>query len=276
MPSGLSGCAAEYCASLANPFDTGPIGCIPDFPVLQTRKVKFFAKGNFQTGTTGLGFITVTPEYGVVNDQAFAFITNAAFAGNTIDYSLANVTTVNSNSDYASAAFGAAAVLAEYRVVSCGLRVRYAGTELNRGGDMTGFHEPNHQTVFQQNIFGLSAYLEAVRVPVTRNWTNVLYKPVLQTDTFYKNAFPAYTGANTDFNNYMVVAVVAPAAGTSINFDFEVFVNVEFNGRNVQGKTPSYYDPVGFAKVQNWALTALRPSQGPAGGVVPLNPSMVN
>lgn len=262
----LSPCAREYAAALANPFDTGPVACIPDFPVLLTRKAKYFAKGNFQTGTGGFGFVTMTPEYftsdAPVAGASLVRFTDATYAATMVTIIGGGVNAGLSNSDYAAATFGAAAVLAEYRVVSAGLRVRYAGTELNRGGDMFALHEPNHQSLAGATSTVMRGYLESITCPVVRTWTNVLYKPVLLTDTQYKNTFPTMTTTNVDFNNYMCIAVQAADALVSLNFDWEAYVNVELNGRNIQGRTPSLYDPVGFAAVQNEALLTLRPTQG--------------
>lgn len=247
---GLSPCSQCYALSLANPF-SGPLGCIPDYPVLLTRRAKFFIKGNFQTGTQGVGWAICCPEYGAANDTPAGCVrsTSAAFAGLDLTYNAGGIVTSNTNSDYTFASFGAAAVLAEYRVVSAGLRVRYAGTELNRGGDLIALAEPNHQAVYAQTIVSIKGYVQSATVPMLRNWLEVLFKPVLNNDTSFKNVFPINTPNNTDFSYYLVIMAVAPDPLVSLNFDFEFFGNYEFSGRNIQGKQMSEFDPVGFAAV---------------------------
>lgn len=270
----MSQCSNSYMRCLQDPF-SGPLAGIPDYPVLQTRKARYFAKGSFSTSnTTGFGYIVFTPETLSVNDVPAGSLAPVDFS--TAAFPLAQINILGAgtglalgNSDYASASFGAAAVLAEYRIVAAGLRFRYIGTELNMGGSISALHEPNHQTLNGATLPQMLGYPETMTLPVTRRWTNIVYKPVLITDQQYKNQFPQYTGTQNDVASaYMAAIITAPVPTVAMPFEFQAYVVVEFNGRNIQGRTPSYYDPLGYAMTQNWALHALKPSVGEKGGLL--------
>jgi hypothetical protein len=252
----LSSCAVCYARSLVDPFD-GPAACIPDFPVMLSRRAKFFCKGFFSTGTTGLGFIVACPEYGAVNDTPLGggACVRVSDLTNTLTTIALNSPTGNNpaftNSDYTGASFGVNAVLSEYRVVSAGIRVRYFSTELQMGGGYVALQEPNHQTVLNQTVAALKGYTECKTFPIKddRPWIHVLFKPVLNNDSTYKDTFPAMTGTLADFNYYMVIAVIAPDPTQPLVFEWEFFGNYEFSGRNIQGKVISQFDPVGYGAV---------------------------
>lgn len=261
----VSPCTLCYARSLADPF-SGPAACIPDYPVMLSRRAKFFAKGFFQTGTLGTGFVVCSPEYGAISDVPIPAAPNsAAVRYTTAAYALADVQ-VNgaatlaafTNSDYQAADFGANAVLAEYRVVSAGLRVRYFGTELNMGGGYVALMEPQHQTVHLMTIPTIKGYIETQTFPVAdkRPWVHVLYKPVLNNDSIYKDVFPACTFTAVDFNYYMIIIAIAPDPAVSLTFEWEFFGNYEFSGRNIQGKVVSEFDPVGYGAVCSATATS--------------------
>lgn len=257
----LSPCAREYAASLANPF-TGPAACIPDYPALLTRKVRVWAKGTFATSaTTGFGCIVMDPLQGVCGDSSY-FVASTTSALNSVTPTFtqaaggAGNTYSASNSEYSLANFDGGANGSTVRVVSAGLRVRYIGTELNRGGQIIGLTDPNHNSIMTADGVGktlsdIEGNSESRRFAVDRTWKCVLFRPVDNNDNvLVSNDF--MIGDQAIFapgHLYMTFYIQAASATTSLSYEWEAYANYEVAGRNVRGKTPSHYDPNGFASV---------------------------
>jgi hypothetical protein len=251
--SALSDCTHEYACCLVNPF-TGPLACVPNFPVLQTRKVRYFARGNFSTGVSGIGWIACDPNYGVTSDFAMTFFTLPAYTLNVVNFADTNVGFSSSNSDYVHTVFGASGTGAEWRVVSCGLRIRYTSTELNRGGQIFALTEPSHNSVQNFSQGDINGYTETKWFPVTdRDWVTIVWYPILSYEFDFSNTFILFNpvgGAYLAQASFpMVFYITAP--GTPITFDYECFAVYELNGLHIQGKTVSHADASGFASVHS-------------------------
>jgi len=257
-PSNMSSGAAEYAHSLADPF-TDYQACIPDYPALFTGRIHTFAKGTVSTGaagSTGFGFIVIDPSRGVVSDGSAVKLNTAASVLTFVNLTAgANLASFNSNSNYATSGIGTAQ-LAQYRVVSCGLRIRYIGAELNRGGILVGMHHPAHFSLHGYNISGLDAYSESSRLPVIREWSSVVYHPVDTDDLDWQSTFPTFTPASTDSSYYMGFLIQAPdtSGATPMTFEWEAHWNYELSGPTVLNKEVSHVDPVGHGAVNAAAM----------------------
>lgn len=245
----LSHCASEYAQALANPY-TGPLACVPNFPALPTRKVRTWARGTFATGTAGFGYIVMSPMRACVNDTVFLMSSFSTYTGTTIDVTLPTNPGVGShtaNADYVTANIGPSNQLVQPRLVAAGLRVRYIGTELDRGGQLVGLMEPNHQSLAGVNFGTVDGYPESRRLPPTRTWCSLLYRPVDGGDlNFFATTIPGAFAVDGD--NYMAWCVQAPGAAVC-TLEFEAYCVFEYIGRDVRGKTPSHVDNVGFGAV---------------------------
>lgn len=272
-PDNLGHCSAEYAASLANPFD-GPEGaCIPDYPALMTGRDTVFAKGTFQTSNlTGWGWVIADPKFASAND-ANSVITNAPAApGLIIDDTVpANIVTFQSNSPYTVAQLtppsGPGSALLQRRVVSAGLRIRYTGSELNRGGRAVGLHDPAHQSLEGRGEAGILLFRESGQFEVTRRWTNLLYRPVDGEDLDFSDGFTG-GGPNTYDRFYMGFVIQAPDPAIPMQFYFEFWVHLETQGRIVVNKIPSHVDVVGHGAVNaitNMATNLHKPHQENSG-----------
>jgi len=196
---------------------------------LMTRKVRTFAKGVMNTGTLGFGFVLLSPERMAANDTAPVYFSDATYAGSTVNTPPAvGVVIGASNSDYVLAQFGTTATLAQFRVVSSGLRVRYVGTNLNRGGQMIALQEPTHDDLLGYSLTALDAQDQSVRFKVNEKWTYLTYRPVFDSETLF-SADPVLGGVRA---RYLVIAVQAPT-GVSGAFEWEAFTNFEFTGQSV-------------------------------------------
>jgi hypothetical protein len=254
----LSLAVHEYASSLANPFASGPSCGIPDLPALMTRKSKVFTRGTFQTssnaGAQGCGFIVTSPCAAVAGDANSVTINNpATFSAPVIDLiNAAQFVALTSNSDYVTADIGQANIV--YRVVSHGIRIRNISPMVNRGGIIVGLHEPSHTCLEGFTIPTLDGYLEAGRMSDTQEWTTLTYRPIETSDFNYRPILPPVPAAGAYDTYYMGFIVQAPSPALIQTYEFEVFTNLETQGRLAVGKTPSHADPVGNGAVN--AMTA--------------------
>lgn len=247
-----SECAMMYGASLANPF-TGPMACIPDYPVLKSRRVRYFVRGSFNVSTTsGVGGLVYTPEGLVANDNPGVYFSAIANVNSTTpDPSLGTPNTplsATSNSEFTTSEIGSSL---SYRVVSSGVRIRYIGTELNRGGQVICLAAPNHETLSGFTEAQLLSYDFGTKLPVDRRWINLVYHPVDGNDLAFQATIPTAANAQGYGWNYMAILVLAPGGLTtpSCPMEFEVYTNFELVGKLARGIQNSEADPAGFAAV---------------------------
>jgi len=172
-----------------------------------------------------------------------------------------------SNSDYTVAQLAVLPTGIKGRIVAFGLRIRYASTELNRGGIVLGIQTPNHTTLTGLNFSGIDSYECSGRFRPGQSWITTLYCPAYQEELVYSSNLGSQSSA--DFTvGYVRQPILgfnisSPAAATSLNFEYEAFGIYEFQGRDVRGMLPSLADPAGFAAVQTTAQSSMmRPHQG--------------
>lgn len=242
----LSKPAEAYARAVSDPIN-GPLACIPSYPALMTAKRRYWCRGVMGTSdTTGIGFVACNPQAGAFNDLNAVYYTDATFAGTTLVGAGTGVDNAQTNSEFASTAVTATFTGITWRQVGGELRVRYIGTELDRGGQIVAYVSPVHQGLGGQNISGLESQIESRLFPVTREWTSLLYRPYFEEDLELSNAQPPA-------NSYMAVMVAAPSMTTSISFEWEYWGVYEFQGQAPKNQTPSHFDPTGFAAVHQAA-----------------------
>jgi hypothetical protein len=274
-PQNMSESATLYARSIADPF-VDYQACIPDYPALLTGRVHTFVKGTITTSSVaaagGFGFITIDPSRGVANNGNAVTFNTAASIVNRIDMTVgANVQSRSTNSPYASTAF-APGNNQQYRIVSAGVRIRYIGSELVRGGQIVGLHHPSHYSLQTYRISDLDAYVESARLPCTRDWLSCVYHPVDVDDLNWQDTFPLATPAVTDPSYYMGFAIQCPdvSGANPLTFEFEAHFNYELSGPLITNKEVSHVDPVGHGAVNAAAMiteTVRKPHNVPTGTV---------
>jgi hypothetical protein len=172
--------------------------------------------------------------------------TNNLYAGNSFQgIPTVGVVAEVTNSEYTFAQYGVDTDLANFRVVGCGLRARYIGNELNRGGQMVALHEPNHQTLFGKSLTGLTGYEQGRRFPIDRDWVLVTWIPLEQSEQDLKGTFVTAIQGNP-------MGIIWQAnAGVSLDVEWECYAVLEISGRNIRGLTMSHVDAAGFAAVSS-------------------------
>jgi len=145
----ISRCAQEYASALVNPFGSrGTLPCIPDNIVMPSYKFQSKCRGVFSTGTLGVGFVLLDPWHMVWNDggigpsdsSAPIIFTTPAYNQSTLDYSIVasafvrpGVFIANSNSNL-PAAFFEGNTQRQLRLVACGLKISYVGSNFRNQG----------------------------------------------------------------------------------------------------------------------------------------------
>lgn len=239
----ISHCSQEYLQAILDPFD-GPLACVPTAPSIESQKVRTWAKGTFAVGTANFGFIEMSPLDMAANDASAITRSGSTYASSTMSGG-AGAFVVNSNSTYASANFGdpeTSPDLNEARVVAAGIRVRYTGTELSKGGSLYLWHHRNNGNLDGFGVTDYLAYQGASAMAVTRQWSSVIWTPVGTRDT----RFGYNVGA--PYGPYSLAAMVTGATGNT--FEYEAAAVLEITGQDVRSMTPSHADPPGFNGAQ--------------------------
>jgi hypothetical protein len=256
QPTLLMNCLAQYGESLINPFDAPP-GCLPHSPAMPSGKYKSFARGTMVVGTQGVGFVAASTA--MDQDNTFGWVSGSLFAGTTLDIALPGVGFFKSNSPFTMASFGAD--LIQGRNVSLGIRIRYSDREVDRGGVIVPFEDPNHRNLtFGGTPIGVTdalAYETTRSLPngEARKWYVQTWTPRLIGEYGYRD--------NPDGPTNLVIFVSGAKPGAT--FEFEIFSNYEVVGRAVPNPTPSEADDgltsrvTGFvSELSSAALTRLQ------------------
>lgn len=266
-----------YYSALARPFSMGSRGAgIPSFPAVASQKTTGLLNGVCAVGTTGIGFIAVSPS--LAYDKPVAYCTTAASTLSDISIvaPFTGLTTPAVSAlpyKYNDLVDGTAAApsLVRGRIVSTALRARYIGTELNKGGRMVAYVSPDHSNLNGQTFEELAGRSEAIRLPVSREWTEV----VLFSNKTDEMTYPGHNYGSTaaeealrsvyPCSNYEYIEGTSPYNGAAPialmfsgvpgnEFEYEVVVHCEYIGRpTAPQSTTSHCDMNGMSKVQNAA-----------------------
>lgn len=141
------------------------------------------------------------------------------------------------------------------RVVGCGLRIRYIGSDMARSGQIVGWRHLDNETLVGLNGNDIRANSTAKTYPNDRDWLYVCYRP----------AKPA----EYEFSNYSCVDAEGPGTlykypmgfwvdGTSNTtggpgpapFEWEYIQYIEYIGE-IDTLTKSHVDVVGMSDIRN-------------------------
>jgi hypothetical protein len=250
----LSSCATDYLKALVDPFNPDtPVACIPDQIDDPSYKTKTLLRGTFVTGVAGaIGFVVATPNGMCLIDNNAVVTSAAAFAFLSIPTTdtAANVTQeTNPQAPYDTAQLGIGPGGIQYRPVALGLRVRYLGTELNRGGRIVYARAPHVPLAGQSVSFVLSRNMN-FSVPVDRKWHSIMYMPFNSASYQYLSTNTA--GVVTDPSS---IGFICDGCVANSPFEFEVVSYAEYAGVTLN-VTPSHSDINGISAVRNFTEMA--------------------
>ena len=182
---------------------------------------------------------------GTASASTYALTTMSAAPG-------ATVFGLQSNSSYITSQFSAAGV--KYRLVSSEIRVRYVGTELNRGGNAVVYCDPNHNNVSGFNQAILLSNPSAGRSDIEMaEWISCKYNGVV--DPTEENYAFAFGTVDSKANNWLM-AIAIQSAVAAQPFDYEIYCHFEIIGANSTNLSSTISDPVGHGAVNTAAQTA--------------------
>ena len=272
----LSKCAQDYYASLNDPW-TGPQACIPSFPSLPSQRYRSLARGTFSSNASGRGFICVNPyemscsSSGVVSDPHLAIFTNTSAAATTWDFAAGDAMAFPPNTTGYPHSSGVPNVnitgYGQYRLVSCGIKIRYMGPLLNRGGRYVSLRVADDShigwTAAQLGVLGFNtiASLRGANYGcISEDWISLVYTPVQNeslcfTDLKYcvlstGGQEPAVNESHRYQQNGCVsLGILIDTVTASLPFEFEISSNFELVGNLATAMTQSDgADPVGMAR----------------------------
>jgi len=261
----ISECTQNYMKAIASPFgDFSEPPCIPDQISIPSFKFSAVSRGGFSAGTNGVGWISVDPwklaynNGGPITNFNWAPVTftlptyalpgyNWTVAGGAFNTGVAYA---NGNSQFTTAALGLNnPVLSQYRLVGCGLRVMYSGTELNRGGRLILYRSRGSQDIGHSGAIGPTDLLQDTsftQEQVTRSWKYITYVPD-SPDLIGYEPYTRYVAALGGADHYTLLAYVDGCTPGS-SFQLEVIGLFEIIG-SYMPTTASHADPVGMGAV---------------------------
>lgn len=270
----LDPCTKHYASALVDPIGTPAGACIPRLVPIQSHKFRTLSRGSFTTGTTGVGGIAVWPlrmltrDYATVsNIQPRAWVATGPTYNRT-DFDFLDSPVVDSvartdlrfgiaqQSVYSGAQLAGGTGLSA-ALVSCGIRVWYSDTVLNKKGNFTVWRNSAATASLPNNgddQASLLASMQAKFVPVDcpGSQVSVAYNPLLSLDLepveepYSGNAFGVYD--DRGIASRLAFGVFVNDAAPVQTFSFELVAHFEVMGKNVP-VTPSHSDAQGTGKV---------------------------
>lgn len=237
-------CSLHYASALMDPEFTPSGACVPyGFPT-PSQRIKTFARGTFQCGTTGQGFVLASPA--LANDAPVVTTTGTTSVGTnaTVLSSFTNLTNVTMPKlPYTTAQLTAAAPGVSGRLVALGLKCRYAGTEAGRNGGVTSLEEPQHKNIALLTGSTVLTYPQGYkeRPKPDGSWHSVMWSgPVNADETKFSN-LATYSTAGC-----LVLYVEGVA---SDNYEWEIYGHYEFAGSLPPEQVTGHSAPEEYGKL---------------------------
>jgi hypothetical protein len=260
----------EFLHAKHQPWSAKPCG-LPTNPPLPSMKYKAWSQGTFSTSSNGLsaGFGFIASRSAWVSDDWALTMSQADNRGSTVSTTaLASQVTLSNhlNAPFATAAYTGAASGIESRLVGSGIRIRYIGTELNKGGVIIPFEHPQHETMVGMSADDALAYPNVHPIQVDRGWHTIVWNAVTATDERFQPTIYPYDPTDIHGGPTIGLMAVGPSDGAGgyvpLEFQYESYVIVETTGRqaSVFG-TPSIAAPQKHATVKNITGSAPQAAQ---------------
>lgn len=229
-------CEKVFLKAALNPFDSSIIGkvCAPVFPARQSQKARttmYLPEVTIGTANIGHVFFDVTP----VSGSTCAYYTTALYTGTAATNfatSGTGIATAAMQGPYLYPAFDATDPLTQVsgRAIVAGIRWRYTGTTLNKGGKVFTIISSNQNSLVGSPIGGAS-FAQSKKYPVTNDWQSFTIMPQHTDDWTWIQA----QGATTIFPwtdsaapQPFIAVVFSGTVGNT--FEVEIVVHCEYSG----------------------------------------------
>jgi hypothetical protein len=262
--SPLSQCARDYLHALVDPFgyNVSNLPCVPDFSSMPSYKISTKIRGTFAVGANGFGYITYAPYSTSANDSSCGFFSNSSYTGTTVS----DVTTLAGVFALTNGQFPYTTSTARpTRIVASGIRVRYIGTELNRGGQCVIVRSSSNfggsATLIGADLADMLARQRTVTTSVDRNWHGATYLPMDMANN--------YASAPVGYGTAVEQLCIAVTGSPGNQFEFEIITYYEIlptvvGGvpRTVPTQTASHSDADGLSHIRDWLNSAIDTAMG--------------
>lgn len=247
----LEKCVVDYTNSVLNPFALHQGPCVPVFPGIPSLKQTFRARGVAAIGAAQVGFVGVNlAAYAdSTNGQSNVIHSTGTYAGSTIEPANGSngVLPARHNSPYAPSDFGVGYL--ESRLVSCGIKCRYIGTELERSGNLVAIADPHGHDLDGNTITSLMLYDKGESQPHDRKWRGISWTPTTIDDTGFTSSGVT---RNAPGNSPMAVMFTG-SPGQQV--EFETIWHFELIGKDARGKTPTPVSEDATKRAISWLDT---------------------
>jgi hypothetical protein len=235
----LSDCASNYLTSVLDPFHPTE-ACLPLPPCFPSQSNCAFVRTTATCAATGNVLVMMDPFLLIASDTNGLYATTSS--ATQTDFTIgANFTTrLATNAPYTSAIYANKS----YRLVSAGLRWRYAGTEMDLGGTTYGAFTP-YLTLASAGFAQIQGNPAGSPHAVSREWSSLLWTPNAPNDFAFVTTLPASRTALYSLG----VIIVPPDATSTPSIIVEAWVNWEVVGYAVLNLTPRVADPAGASSV---------------------------
>lgn len=276
--SQLSDCSIYYALALSDPWDCPAAPCIPDNITLESWKFGVRARGNGVVGLNGVGYVAINPfnPYALSIGQTISgIVTDATY--NSTGYSANVPGSVAIATDATQPYTNADNLEQGYRVVGSGLKVCYAGNEMNRQGIWTLARDPsNSPLVSGTTVNTLLGFRETVAIPVDKEWHAVLYKPATASDLTYAPRGLDIDGTAASpklYFSYPSLVAMLSGGTPGASFQYDCITWFEMTGRGLPALTISESDPIGLS-VASSAVSSHQPESSPQANAIAFAKSM--
>jgi len=251
----ISRCGRDYAYALVSPFRAYEQGiaqvCVPDSIVVPTAKKVYRLRGTMMVANSAakLGFVSLAP-FAPTNANTGAHVSWSSAGTDLTMTKELGVAVQIYNTPFPNCAYTAANYTDGYvatRTVAAAVRVRYAGTNLNRGGRMASLANPSGETLMDLTPGDIFGHPASRSHPVTGNWTTVTWAPRRAKDGSFIDAIDATEP----------IGIVVEAATSGELFEWEAILFTEEVGSLAGAGSMSHSDPIAYGAAQTLANTAM-------------------
>jgi hypothetical protein len=221
----ISPCTVNYAKALADPWNpqTTQDVCLPDTNAVSSFKFHTRSRGTMTVNSSGFGYVAVSPvalANSALQSVSFSNLgTGASVSTVPVTTNTAWNTSINSNSPFGNTN---TSLLPLMRPVVVGVRIRYSGTELNRGGSIAFYKSKslnNSESASGQSFATILLANTCNVASVDRKWHGVTWTPYDDMDANYVNVGTGYDIIGNGYNKELCLLVQSQAGNT---FDFDI------------------------------------------------------
>lgn len=244
----------SYAKAKIDPFsmNDNDLPCIPDVIDIPSYKFATVYRGGFIVGSSNIGWIGVAPK-ALSNDGRYIVVTTSSYAGT--DFTPSSTLPTGALELKDTKFPWASNAPRNCRVVACALRVRYTGTELNRGGSIIAVPN-NSRANYNSATYAMLSNLPTSSIsPVTRGWTSILWNSAIYGDYQYQG--DAGENMTSGAEHAGLICMVTGTPGNTFEFEVIRYIEATDNGAGsspftVPSTTMSHSDPVGLGVVKDF------------------------